>query len=440
MRSFADETRKVLAQRIEETLFTMNEQGYEVTDAFAKLSEAESSADALLALADEIRTLPMQADWPYEEPSDWESILASLPDPPKKKPIDPERAAAKVRTGFLSSVCGCILGKPIEFNPSLADIREGFSKVGEWPIRDYISLAALDTLGRKQLCWKTTCRETIRFAASDDDLNYSVMGMLNLEENGENFTQNQLATLWGRRLAPHFCWGPEREMLLRIGVHDPGGEVYDPEWPDWLNRGSELCGAMIRADAYGYACPGDPLRAAKMAWRDAAMTHRKNGIYGTMFAAAAIAAACTAETPAEIFEQALRCVPPKSRFAERVSRGLELVRASSDWLDGYEKIHAELHDFCHCRVYQESADMINTLFHAKDVGDGICMQVMQGNDTDSYGCTVGSILGCFFGPEGLEERWLAPFGDRIVLGMTDAPETSLSALAERMSRLPKLLG
>ena len=48
--------------------------------------------------------------------------------------------------------------------------------------------------------------------------------------------------------------------------------------------------------------------------------------------------------------------------------------------------------------------LINTLRFAQDVGDGICKQVSQGNDTDSYGATAGSILGAYFGPEGLEEH------------------------------------
>ena len=38
---------------------------------------------------------------------------------------------------------------------------------------------------------------------------------------------------------------------------------------------------MIRADAYGYACPGRPELAAELAWRDAGLTHRRTGIYGT---------------------------------------------------------------------------------------------------------------------------------------------------------------
>jgi ADP-ribosylglycohydrolase len=195
---------------------------------------------------------------------------------------------------------------------------------------------------------------------------------------------------------------------------------------------------MIRADAYGYACPGDPALAAELAWRDAAMTHRKTGVYATMFAAAAIAAAFTAREPLTIFEIALKFVPRRSRFHRIVADSLNEVRNASDWQDGYRRIHGKYREFSHCLVYQECGTLINTLRFAENVGDGICKQVMQGNDTDSFGATAGSILGAFFGPGHLEDRWLTPFGDEIRTGLNFFYERSLSSLAERISRLPQI--
>ena len=65
------------------------------------------------------------------------------------------------------------------------------------------------------------------------------------------------------------------------------------------------------------------------------------------------------------------------------------------------------------------------------------MRLPQGNDTDSYGATVGSILGAYFGPEGLEERWLAPFNDDLRTGLARFYERSLSKVAKRMGELPR---
>ena len=79
--------------------------------------------------------------------------------------------------------------------------------------------------------------------------------------------------------------------------------------------------------------------------------------------------------------------------------------------------------------------LINTLKFAENVGHGICIQVSQGADTDSYGATAGSLLGAYFGPGYLEQRWLEPFNDDIHSGMAWFFERSLSNLAVRMGEL-----
>ena len=46
----------------------------------------------------------------------------------------------------------------------------------------------------------------------------------------------------------------------------------------------------LRVDAYGWAAPGDPVAAARMAWEDARVSHTANGVYAAMFMASAHAA------------------------------------------------------------------------------------------------------------------------------------------------------
>ena len=61
---------------------------------------------------------------------------------------------------------------------------------------------------------------------------------------------------------------------------------------------------------------------------------------------------------------------------------------------------------------------------------------MQGNDTDSFGATAGSILGAYFGPGHLARRWLKPFNDDMHTALAWFHERSLAALAKRMGELP----
>ena len=132
------------------------------------------------------------------------------------------------------------------------------------------------TISPSGRCWRSgggTARgwspraERIDSVAPDDDINYTVLGMMLLERHGLAFTQEHLRDLWLRHLPITQTFGPERTLLLTAGINTlPGG---DPDaldaWVNILNPNDEQCGAMIRADAYGYACPGRPALAAELA-------------------------------------------------------------------------------------------------------------------------------------------------------------------------------
>ena len=440
----------VLRQAIRNSLAAARAEGHDVEGLPEAVAAAPDSYDALLALAHRVADAPLRPDWPHVEPHDLEDIWAECDPARATEPvaaIPAAEAAARVQAAFLGSVCGCMLGKPVEVAPTLAELREALERLGEWPLRDYLS-ERLNLRGchAQHASAAETWRERLRYVAPDDDIHYTVLGMLALERAGRDFTRDDLRELWQMHQAIHHTFGPERAVMARIGLHywglDHGGLPATDyrEWTHVLNPAGELCGALIRADAYGYACPGHPALAAELAWRDATMTHRRTGVYGAMFVAAAIAAAFVERDRLRVFETALRYVPRRSRFHHIVADSLEMVRTASDWLEGYARIHGRYREHGHCRVHQECGTLINTLRFAEDVGDGICKQVSQGNDTDSFGATAGSILGAYFGPGHLASRWLAPLHDEVRIGLAAFHERSLSALARRMGELPRRVG
>ena len=114
-----------------------------------------------------------------------------------------------------------------------------------------------------------------------------------------------------------------------------------------------------------------------------------------------------------------------------------MVRSSRSWEQAYDQLNDKYGDYGHCRIYQETGMLINTLKFAENTGHGICIQVSQGADTDSFGATAGSLLGAYFGPGHLDQSWLVPFNDDIHSGMSWFFERSLSSLGRRMSELPR---
>ena len=416
------------------------DQGHITEGLDEELAALPDSLDSFKVFANRLSDLPLRDDWPYVEPTDLDAIWMEC-DPERPlgvmAHIDAEDARQRVRAAFLGRVCGCMLGKPFEINVSFDEIREALEPGGEWPLDDYPSERAILSLKEQQGQWRELVRERIDHVAPDDDINYTILGMLALENHGLDFTHADLLQLWLLNLPVAATFGPERTTLLKAGAHSLAELA--PEFEKWvtvLNPGDELCGALIRADAYGYACPGHPALAASLAYRDASMTHRRTGVYGAMFVAAAIATAFVAKDPIEIFMTALGFVPRGSRFHEAVADSIREVSEASDWLDGYRRIHAKYESYGFCRIIQEVGTVINTVRFATSVGDGICKQVSQGNDTDSFGATAGSILGAFFGPGHLESRWVDPFRDDIHTALALFHDRSLSRLVDRMAELP----
>jgi ADP-ribosylglycohydrolase len=431
----------LLRSKLRDVISNKEQQGHVVDGLHEKLDAMPDSLDALSEFARSLSNLPVRDDWPYVEPDELDAIWAECDG---QRPtgaigeVDLEDCARRVEAAFLASVCGCVLGKPLEVNPNMEELQRAFEPLGEWPLRDYVPEAALENLHRRHESWPETTRGNIRHVAPDDDMNYTVLGMLLLEKHGLKLNKKDVRAVWINHVPLSYVWGPERTLIAKAALWH-GGLLEDDvdEWANVLNWNDELCGAQIRADAYGYACPGRPALAAQLAWVDASWTHRKTGTYATMWTAAAIAAAQVERDPLRVFEIALQFVPQRSRFHKIVSDSLNEVAASRDFYDGYARIHGKYKEYSHCRVYQESGTLINTLRWAESVGDGIGKQVMQGNDTDSYGATAGSLLGCFFGPGHLEDRWLAPFNDDIHTSLSSFFERSLSKLARRMGELPQ---
>ncbi len=436
----------VLKETLKSVIYNKEEQGYKTDELYDELKALPDSFDAIYDFALKLSRLEIRGDWPYVEPSKFDDILKECAtDRPLGliKEIPLEESSRRVETAFLSSVCACILGKPFEEFPlpTLYEIKEALIKTNEWPLKDYVTEETLSALGRRNSSWIETTRGRIAHVASDDDITYSICGMLLLEKYGINFTKDNIRQLWIENLPIYTVWGPERNILLKAGIASlvPDEPIDYDEWTNILNPGEELCGALIRADAYGYACPGRPDLASKLAWQDASFTHKKTGIYGAMFIAAVISIAQVIDDRMGIFEMALKFIPQRSRFHEIVQDSLDEVRQAKDFEDGYSRIHEKYKEYGACRVYQETGTLINTLKFAENIPDGFCKQVMQGNDTDSFGATSGSILGAYFGPDYFDEKWLKPFNDDIYTTMSSFKERKLSNVAKRMSKLPYIV-
>ena len=100
-------------------------QGHRTAGLYDPLAALPNSYDALARFAERLADLPLRKDWPYIEPNDLDAIWAEC-DPNRLRwktsaglvgQNAPEENARRIEAAFLGSVCGCILGKPLEIRP-----------------------------------------------------------------------------------------------------------------------------------------------------------------------------------------------------------------------------------------------------------------------------------------------------------------------------------
>ena len=171
-----------------------------------------------------------------------------------------------------------------------------------------------------------------------------------------------------------------------------------------------------------------------MAFRDASISHVKNGIYGEMWAAAMIACAAVTDDLEAIILGGLAQIPHTSRLYQAVSDIVEDYRRGVSQADCFRKIHEAYdeytaHGWCH--TISNAMIVAAALLYGKgDYGASICMAVETGFDTDCNGATVGSVLGLRGGVDIIGEEWAAPVRDRLETSIFGVGTVSISQRAE----------
>ena len=266
----------------------------------------------LQGLCDGLASLPRSPDFAYEEPSELEEIKARRPAGPRRLavPMPAETLEQRTAGAWLGRTAGCMLGKPVE-GWDRAKIGDLMDVCGLDDLTDYIPQPPGNNRGIKLHEGSGgLLRGKITRAARDDDTDYTVLGLRLLEQHGRGFTPRNVAEFWLRHLPYHCTYTAER-AAYRNFVND----IWPPRSATYRNPYREWIGAQIRADAFGYVCPGRPEQAADLAFRDASISHTRNGIYGEMWVAAMLAAAFVADQADKVIRLGLTEIPQNCRLA-----------------------------------------------------------------------------------------------------------------------------
>ena len=308
----------------------------------------------LTALYDELDQLEPEASFPYDEPSDLDAIRACRPDGPRRMDVrlGEDEMRNRILGAWLGRAAGCSLGKPVE-----GWLRERIDayleSVDALPLDDYIPY----TEGEIHPRLKSSTRGNIECMARDDDMDYPILGLLALEGHGSDLTSRNMANTWLSRMPFYLLYTAESAAYRNLV-----NRRWPPESATWRNPFREWIGAQIRADIFGYVSPGWPERAAELAYRDACMSHVKNGIYGEMFVAAMLAATFATTDIDEIVDVGLSEIPANCRLAEAVRETRAWCHATADWEEVWDRINERFGHYHRVHTINNAALVVMGLY------------------------------------------------------------------------------
>jgi ADP-ribosylglycohydrolase len=403
----------------------------ELSDRYSRLQRngaAESEFEALWQLADSLSgTGPMED----AEPSSLELIKAARPT---------ARAALGGLTGdlgdaiagaWLGRCAGCQLGKPVEGWPHWA-IRRYLEPDYAFPPDDYIPLVPDHDVGIPlHRSADEATRGNFSSMARDDDIDYMIFALSILERYGFDFAPADVAEAWLEGIPANMTYTAERVAYrnLMLGIAPPESATAMNPFREWI-------GAQIRTDVYGYACAGDPAAAAALAYRDATVSHTKNGIYGAIFAAAANAAAFVTGDPLQAMLAGMDQIPAKSRLQRELESVIGSRESGLDWEQALARVMSTCGDYHGVHTINNACFVaIGLLWGQCDLEKTISIAVACGLDTDCNGATAGSIVGAILGASSLPGAWIEPLGDRVGSMVAGFDGSRISDLAERTHAL-----
>lgn len=382
---------------------------------------------------DIILNADVRSDYKYNEPSDIKEIKAlRKPYIFEKNIPDGETLRKKIHGAWMGRAVGCLLGKPVECIRS-DELIPLLKETGNYPMNRYI----LSTDITDEVCshYKFMLRnkayaDTVDGMPVDDDTNYVVLAQKIIDDCGKRFDSEDVANAWMKYQSVYSYFTAERIAYINFinCIQPPASAVYKNICREWI-------GAQIRGDYFGYINPGEPEKAAKMAYTDARISHVKNGIYGEMFASAMVACAAVTDNIENIILGGLAQIPSTSRLYEAVMKILDGYKNGVTVDECFNIIHSEYdehtdHGWCHT-ISNAMIVVAALLYGEGDFGKSICTAVSMAFDTDCNGATVGSIIGMRNTVDGIDEYWKKPINGKIHTSIFGVKTVSIEEAVEK---------
>ncbi len=421
-----------LMERITEYSRLKNEYGSEEVQGILDTLE-ENIKQAL----DSIKILEIDKALELMEPDELDAIKKLREEGPRRliEKLDLGTYKEKLEGAMLARFAGCTLGAIVEFW-TVEQMEQWAKFIGDnFPPTSYWSdiKNPNDLRYGKSACYEYTSK-CMKGVPVDDDIVYTLLGLLIAEEHGTNFTTENVGQSWLKYL-PYACTAEDVALKnLKKGVDALEVAEVDNPYCQWI-------GADIRSDPFAYMAPGYPEKAAEMAYRDAYLSHRRNGIYGEMFFAAAQAAAFIVDNPIDAIKIGLTEIPKECELYKDIQWALEEGKNIKNYKEAKEAVDKRFKGMSVAHTNNNAClTVFGLIIGGNDLTKVISEIVAMGYDNDCTAATAGSIVGAIVGKKGIEEKWYSKFNNTVYSYLIGEPEFKIDDLVERFTAQAKKIG
>lgn len=334
------------------------------------------------------------------EPETWDEYRALTRLAPRPSDVRrgnlPADYADRVRAAWVGKCIGTALGDPVEGWTSEA------IAAAHGAVRSYLVPPKVE----------------------NDDTAYPILVLHALDEYGQDFTSSDLALEWVSHLPLAFTAEWSAIENVKAGLLPP-----ETRWA--RNPCGAWIGGAMRAEIHGLLAPLDPERAAEYAFRDAVISHYRDGMDGAIYVAVLTSLAFAGGDVEGILRRGLDFVRTEGALRAVVEQTLDACHRHGDARRVLAALRSELDRYHWIHTLPNVAcASIGLVLGERDFERTILTTVANGYDTDCSTGQAGSFLGCLLGTGGIPEAWSEPIADRLRTYVVGFEEMGFDRLVE----------
>ncbi len=304
---------------------------------------------------------------------------------PEAKPVDVKSSAFrdKIQAGWLCQLIGGAMGTMVE---------------------GYSSQMLHDTFGDVY----DFLREPNTY---NDDTTYELAFLDAFSEKGYGVTAEDIALAWVGMIP---CgWSAEE-----IAIRNIKNGILPPESGQFRNPFNEWIGAQMRGGICGMAAPGDPFRAAELAWKDGSVSHANNGILGEVFAAVLTALSFTHQNERDILKTAIGLIPADSEYRSVIDFAWECCQTRENWREALTDCEEKYKKYNWIHAYPNACCLVIALYYGHgDFTETLHIITMCGLDADCNAGVLMPVIGISQGLSSIPQKYRHPAFERLTTYM-----------------------